>query len=258
MRCADHGRDADGQLSILLGLPVLQRDLAAIGWRLLRLVLSRHIALSACSVRNELPGMTTTQRINQAIGRVPPWLLYIVAMLPPVWFLWLAATGGLGVEPIKALEHKLGELALQILIATLAVRPLREWTGVNLLKHRRALGVVTFAYVFLHLLVWLLLDVQILSEIWADIIKRPYITVGMVAFVLMLPMVITSNNLSLRKLGPKRWRRLHRLMYPAVILGGLHYVMLAKGFQIEPLVYFGLILLLLAARLKIPRKTAAA
>ena len=111
-------------------------------------------------------------------------------MLPPVWFLWLAATGGLGVEPIKALEHKLGELALQILIATLAVRPLREWTGVNLLKHRRALGVVTFAYVFLHLLVWLLLDVQILSEIWADIIKRPYITVGMVAFVLMLPMFV--------------------------------------------------------------------
>ena len=226
--------------------------------RLLRLVLVRYFALPAGPGREELPAMTATQRINQAIGRVPPWLLYTVAVFPPVWFLWLAATGGLGVEPIKALEHKLGELALQVLIATLAVRPLREWTGVNLLKLRRALGVVTFAYVFLHLLVWLVLDVQILSEIWADIIKRPYITVGMAAFVLMLPMVVTSNNLSLRRLGPKRWRRLHRLMYPAVILGGLHFVMLAKGFQIEPLVYFGFIILLLAARIKIPRKAAAA
>ncbi len=226
--------------------------------RLLRLVLVRYFALPAGPGREELPAMTATQRINQAIGRVPPWLLYTVAVFPPVWFLWLAATGGLGVEPIKALEHKLGELALQVLIATLAVRPLREWTGVNLLKLRRALGVVTFAYVSLHLLVWLVLDVQILSEIWADIIKRPYITVGMAAFVLMLPMVVTSNNLSLRRLGPKRWRRLHRLMYPAVILGGLHFVMLAKGFQIEPLVYFGFIILLLAARIKIPRKAAAA
>lgn len=202
--------------------------------------------------------MTTLQRINQTIGRVPQWLLYSVAVVPPVWLLWLGLNGGLGVEPIKELEHRLGELALQLLIATLAIRPLREWTGINLLKLRRALGVVTFFYVALHFLVWLVLDVQFLDQIWADIVKRPYITVGMSSFLLMIPLVVTSNNLSLRKLGPKRWRRLHWLMYPVVVLGALHFVMLARGFQIEPLVYMGITLFLLALRLpKFERRTPA-
>ncbi len=202
--------------------------------------------------------MTLIQRINTALGRVPPWLLYIVSVVPPAWFLYLGMTGGLGVEPIKELEHRLGELALQLFIVTLAVRPLREWIGVSLMKHRRALGLITFFYVLLHLLVWLVLDVGILSEIWADIVKRPYITVGMAAFALMIPLAITSNNLSLRKMGPKRWRGLHKLTYPAAVLGALHYVMLSKGFQIEPLVYLGVTLLLLIARLRMPRRAAPA
>jgi sulfoxide reductase heme-binding subunit YedZ len=184
--------------------------------------------------------------------------VYSIAVMPPAWFLWLGLSGGLGAEPIKELEHRLGELALQVFIAVLAVRPLREWTGVSFLKLRRALGVVTFAYVCLHLLVWLVLDVQILSEIWADIVKRPYITVGMAAFVLLVPLAVTSNNLSLRKLGPKRWKSLHRMTYPAAILAALHFVMLAKGFQIEPLVYLGLVLGLIASRQRLPRRTAAA
>ncbi|MDA8586232.1 protein-methionine-sulfoxide reductase heme-binding subunit MsrQ [Rhodobacteraceae bacterium] len=190
------------------------------------------------------------QRINQAIGYVPAWLIYVLAIFPPCWFLYLGLTGGLGVEPIKALEHKLGEQALQILLVTLAVRPLREVIGINLLKHRRALGVVTFWYVFLHMLVWLVLDVGILSEIWADIVKRPYITVGMAALLLMVPLAVTSNNYSLRKLGPKKWAKLHRLMYPLAFLASLHFVMLAKGFQIEPLIYMGITLLLLLLRWK--------
>lgn len=202
--------------------------------------------------------MTPLQRINVFIGRVPPWLLYAVAVFPPVWLFWLGTTGGLGVEPIKALEHRMGELALQLFIATLAVTPLRQWTGINLLRHRRALGLITFFYVVCHLLVWLVLDVGILSEIWADIVKRPYITVGMAAFALLIPLAVTSNNLSLRKLGPKRWRALHKLTYAAALLGALHFVMLAKGFQIEPLVYLGIVLALLAARLKLPRRTVAA
>ncbi|MEO1537689.1 MAG: protein-methionine-sulfoxide reductase heme-binding subunit MsrQ [Pseudomonadota bacterium] len=202
--------------------------------------------------------MTATQQINAAIGRIPPWALYTVSVIPPAWLLYLGLTGGLGVEPIKELEHKLGELALQLFLVTLAIRPLREWTGVNLLKHRRAIGLITFFYVALHLLVWLALDVGIWSEIWADIVKRPYITVGMAAFVLMIPLAITSNNLSLRKLGPKRWRSWHKLTYPAAVLASLHYVMLAKGFQIEPLVYLGIALLLLTARFRLPRKVATA
>ena len=198
------------------------------------------------------------QRINRGVGRVPPWLLYIVSVFPPLWLLWLGLTGGLGVEPIKELEHELGELALQLMILTLAIRPIYEWSGLNLMKLRRAIGLITFFYVVLHLLVWLVLDVGILSEIWADIVKRPYITVGMAALILMIPLAITSNNLSLRKLGPKRWKRLHQLTYAAALLGALHYVMLAKGFQLQPLIYLGIVLLLLAARVKLPRKAATA
>ena len=196
--------------------------------------------------------MTVVQKINFGLGKVPNWLLYILGALPPLWFLWLGLNGGLGAEPIKALEHKLGELALQFFVVTLAVTPLRQWTGINLVRARRAIGVLTFVYVFLHLLVWLVLDVQILNQIWADILKRPYITIGMLSFLLMLPLAITSNNYSIRKLGPKGWRRLHRLTYAAGILGAVHFVMLAKGFQIESLVYLGLILGLLATRIQAP------
>lgn len=202
--------------------------------------------------------MTLAQRINRTFSRLPTWPLYIVGVLPPVWFLWLGLTGGLGVEPIKALEHRLGELALQMFIASLAVTPLRTWTGVNLTRFRRALGLLTFFYVFLHLLVWLVLDVQILAQIWGDILKRPYITIGMLAFLLMIPLAVTSNDFSLRRLGPKRWKRLHKLTYAAGVLGAVHFVMVAKGFQIEPLVYLALVLGLLAARLPMPMKRAVA
>ena len=187
--------------------------------------------------------------INRASRHIPPWLLYIVAPLPVAWFLYLGFTGGLGVEPIRALEHKLGELGLQVLLAVLAITPLRRYAGLNLLRFRRALGLICFFYIALHLLVWLVLDVQIPAQIWADIVKRPYITVGMLAFALMIPLAVTSNNLSVRKLG-RRWRKLHWLTYPAVLLGALHFVLLAKGFQIEPLLYLGAAVLLLALRVK--------
>ena len=202
--------------------------------------------------------MTAAQRVNILLAKVPAWPLYILGVIPPAWFLYQGLTGGLGAEPIKALEHKLGEFALQVLIVVLAVTPLRTWTGVNLTKFRRALGLLTFFYVFLHLLVWLVLDVQILSQIWADIIKRPYITIGMVGFVLLIPLAITSNNRSIRKLGPKTWRRLHQLTYLTAILGAAHFVMLSKGFQIEPLIYLGTVLVLVATRIKIPMRRAVA
>lgn len=193
--------------------------------------------------------MSLSGAINQLARRVPTWPVYLLGAVPPVWLLYLALTGGLGVEPIEALEHKLGELALQLLIAGLCITPLRRFAGVSLLKFRRALGLVAFAYVLLHLLVWLLLDVQIPAQIWADIVKRPYITVGMAAFLLLIPLAMTSNAFSLRRLGAKRWRQLHRLTYAAVLLGALHFVMLAKGFQIEPLLYLAAVAGLLAMRL---------
>lgn len=202
--------------------------------------------------------MTVTQNINDRLRHVPTWPVYVLGALPPVWFLYLGLTGGLGVEPIKELEHRLGEIALQALIATLAVTPLRRFTGIVLVKFRRALGLIAFYYVTCHLLVWLFLDVQIWSQIWGDILKRPYITIGMAAFVLLIPLAVTSNNFSIRKLGAPRWRRLHRLGYAAAILGAVHYVMLTKTWQAESLIYLGAVIALLLARLRVSRRRAAA
>ncbi|MDP5219134.1 protein-methionine-sulfoxide reductase heme-binding subunit MsrQ [Ruegeria sp. 2205SS24-7] len=196
-------------------------------------------------------------RFNPYLRKLPVWAVYLAGVLPPVVWLWMGATGRLGVEPISALEHKLGEAALQLLILGLAVTPLRRYLGLNLIKFRRAIGVLAFFYVTLHLLVWLVLDVQVPQQIWADIVKRPYITVGMAGFLLLLPLALTSNDFSVRRLGPK-WRSLHRLVYVGVVLGGLHYVMLVKGFQIEPLIYMAIIAVLLLLRLQKQSKRQAA
>lgn len=190
--------------------------------------------------------------LNQFLRRVPVWVVYLLGLLPGPWLFYLGLTGGLGVEPIEALEHEYGELALQLLILGLAVSPLRRLVGLNLIKFRRAIGVLTVCYAGFHLLVWLVLDVQVPAQIWADILKRPYITIGMAAFVLLLPLGLTSNNASVRRLGAA-WRQLHRLVYPAAVLAGLHYVMVAKGFQIEPLLYLLAICVLLLSRLPVPR-----
>ena len=104
-------------------------------------------------------------------------------------------------EPIEALEHEYGEMALQLLIFGLAITPLRRHLGLNLMKFRRAIGVLTFGYVSFHLLVWLVLDVQVPGQIWADILKRPYITVGMAGFLLLLPLAVPAWSLMTRLRG---------------------------------------------------------
>ncbi len=196
-------------------------------------------------------------RINSFARRVPTWAVYLVYVGPSLWLFYLGLTGGLGIEPIKALEHELGQIALQLLITGLCITPMRRLFGVNLIKFRRAFGLLTFYYVCLHLLVWLVLDVQIPAQIWADILKRPYVTIGFAAFLLLVPLAATSNNWSVRKLGPK-WRQLHKLTYVAAILGAIHFIWLVKGFQIEPLVYLAVILGLLALRVRPARKKQAA
>ena len=189
-----------------------------------------------------------TDALNRAARRTPVWAVYLLLALTIPWFFYQGLTGGLGRDPVKGLEHLYGLWALRLLIAGLAISPLRRVFGVNLLRFRRAIGVMTFVYALAHLTVWALLDVQGLSRIWADILKRPYITVGMVGFLCLVPLAATSNNWSLRKLGA-RWRKLHRLTYVAALLAALHFLWLAKGFQLEPLVYAGLVAGLLIYRL---------
>ncbi|MFC3119212.1 protein-methionine-sulfoxide reductase heme-binding subunit MsrQ [Jhaorihella thermophila] len=188
--------------------------------------------------------------INDRLRRIPIWAVYLCGGLYAPYLFWQGATGGLGVEPIRELERALGLFALKLLVAGLAISPARRLAGVNLLRFRRAVGLLAFGYVCVHLLVWLVLDVQSLPLIWADIVKRPYVTIGMAAFVLLIPLAATSNDRSLRRLGPVRWRRLHRLVYPAVLLAGLHYATLVKGLPIQPIAWLAAISFLLMLRLR--------
>jgi len=191
--------------------------------------------------------MPIAQDVNARLRKLPVWPIYAIAPLPPLWLLWQGLNGQLGVDPVKVMEHWMGLRGLQVLIFVLAITPIRNLTGISLIRFRRALGLVGFFYICLHLLIWLVLDVQIVGQIVADILKRPYITIGMAAFVLMIPLALTSNNWSVRKLGPQ-WRLLHKLNYVIVLLGGVHFFMLVKGWQLEPMIYLAVIFVLLALR----------
>lgn len=200
--------------------------------------------------------MSIIDHINKTARKVPTWPVYLIGALPPVWYFYLGLTGRLGVEPITAMEHKLGLLTLQVLIAGLLITPLRKYAGLNLIKFRRALGLIAFYLLGAHLLVWLVLDIGDPARIWADIVKRPYITIGMLSFLILVPLAATSYNAAIRKLG-KRWRQLHMLVYPAVALGGVHFLLLRKGWQLEPIFYLLGIAAVLALRLPVKRWLAA-
>ena len=138
-------------------------------------------------------------------------MLYVTLPIPGILAILAGLMDSLGPEPIKELEKELGGFALKLLILGLAVTPLLRFTRINLMRFRRQIGVVAFGYLSAHFLTWLLLDVQVLSQIWVDILNRPFITVGLAGFVMTIPLALTSNNWSVRRLG-HLWRVLPRLI----------------------------------------------
>ena len=176
--------------------------------------------------------------------------IYILGMLPAVWYFYLGITNQLGADPQNTLERLLGLWALRFLIASLAITPLRRLGGPNLIRYRRAIGLLAFYYAALHLTVYLVLDQGLdFAAIWADIVKRPYITVGMLAFTVLVPLAVTSNNTMIRRLGGGAWQRLHRLVYVAAAAAAIHFIMLVKAWPPEPLIYAGIVAILLLFRL---------
>jgi sulfoxide reductase heme-binding subunit YedZ len=176
--------------------------------------------------------------------------IYIVGMVPAVWYFYLGITDQLGADPQNTLERTLGLWALRFIVLSLAITPLRRLGGPNLIRYRRAIGLLAFYYACLHLTVYTLLDKGLdLAAIWADIVKRPYITVGMLAFTLLVPLAVTSNNAMIRRMGGAAWQRLHRLIYIAAPAAALHFIMLVKVWPAEPLIYAGLAAILLLFRL---------
>lgn len=190
--------------------------------------------------------------LNARARRIPTWVVYLLGLVPLGILVWGAIFGGLGPDPVKAIERGLGEHGLQFLLASLAVTPLRR-VGLNLLRFRRALGLLSFIYVSLHLVAWVWLDMGLRwGEMLADLTKRPFVIVGMIGFVVMIPLAATSWNGAIRRLGASAWNRLHKLAYLAILAGALHLALLSKVWTTEVLVYLGLALALLAVRL-IPR-----
>ena len=182
--------------------------------------------------------MDLAAQVNGTMRRVPPGVLYLLGVVPFGVLVWQALTGGLGIDPVRELEHRLGLYGLQFLIAGLMVTPLRRWTGINLIRYRRAIGLLAFFYVSLHLTTWVVLDLQLRwSEIGADLVKRPYIIVGMLGFLAMVPLAVTSNNASVRRMGAASWARLHQLTYVAALAGAAHYLILVKAWPLEPILY---------------------
>ncbi len=189
------------------------------------------------------------RRINAVIRRLPAWPLYVLGPVPALVYFYWAVTNQLGADPLIMLERQLGRWALQLLMLTLLVTPLRRMVGVNLLKFRRAFGLLSFAYVVLHLMTWLVLDKQFFwDEILRDLYKRPYIVLGMTGFVILLPLAATSNGWSIRRMGPVVWRRLHQLSYGAVLLGAVHYLLVVKAWPPKPIVYATLAVTLILLR----------
>lgn len=156
----------------------------------------------------------------------------------------------LGANPVQELLHALGLWALRFIVATLAISPLCELIGKPWpIAFRRMLGLYAFFYVLLHFLVWLFLDRELYWHgIVKDIGKRPFITIGFAAFLLLIPLAATSTNGWIRRLGARRWRALHRLVYPIALLGVWHFYWLVKSDEREPLLYAGLVTALLGWR----------
>lgn len=197
--------------------------------------------------------------------RVPLVLIYVAGFVPAAYYIAMGVMDRLGADPVKALEHALGLWALRFLIAALLVTPLRQLVSINILRYRRQLGLLAFFYAALHLATYFLLDQSLdLDVVIADILKRPFITIGMAAFVLLVPLAVTSNNASIRRLGAHGWARLHRLAYPATALVAVHFIMSVKSWPPEPLVYAAIVAALLLYRLvrklmpPAPKRTARA
>ena len=166
------------------------------------------------------------------------------------WAHGIGQTGHLTADPIKYITHFTGDWTLRFLMITLAVTPLRSLlNNPGLTRFRRMLGLFAFFYACVHLMIWMGLDKQFnAQELWADILKRWYITVGMAGLLLMAPLAITSTAKWVRRLGYPRWQKLHRLIYPAAALGVIHYYLLVKSDIREPLLYGGIFAALMAYR----------
>jgi sulfoxide reductase heme-binding subunit YedZ len=190
--------------------------------------------------------------VDQRYRRVYKPLVFLASLVPFAWLLcgafgWFDVS--LGADPVKKLEHECGSWALKFLLITLAITPIRQIAHLpHLPRLRRMLGLFAFFYAVLHFTVYLTLDLELnFGTLFGDIAKRPYITIGFVALVLLIPLAVTSTNGMMRRLG-RRWQKLHRLIYVIAILGVWHFYWQVKRDVREPLIYAAILAILLGYR----------
>lgn len=176
--------------------------------------------------------------------------VFVACLVPLVALLWNAVSDNLGANPIEAITRQTGTWTLRFLLITLAITPVRRLTGWNrVIQLRRMLGLFAFFYAALHFVTYAWLDqFFLLQEIMADVMQRPFITVGFLSFVLLMPLAVTSTTKMIKRLGGKWWQRLHRLVYGIAIGGIVHYLWLVKADVQRPLFYGTLLALLLGYR----------
>ncbi|MGE3273938.1 MAG: sulfite oxidase heme-binding subunit YedZ [Vicinamibacterales bacterium] len=190
--------------------------------------------------------MTQTQWTRRVLKPA----VFLAALGPFGWLVYGALFGDLGVNPVETITNTTGLWTLRLLVVTILITPLRWLTGWNLLiRFRRMVGLFAFFYGTLHFMTYFVLDQSLMFDgLWEDVVKRPYITVGFTAFVLMIPLAITSTQGWIRRMGGKKWNLLHRLVYVSAVLGVLHYVWKVKVDEPTPYIYGAIVAVLLAAR----------
>jgi len=184
-----------------------------------------------------------------------PWTkrgLFAVCLIPAALLTWRAFNGRLGANPVEFIEHATGDWAIRFLLITLAVTPLRKIISQpQLARFRKMLGLFAFFYTFVHLMMYLIFDQMFdLEAIFHDVAKRLYIMAGMAGFLMMLPLAITSTAAMVRRMGPKNWQRLHRLVYFSTLAGIVHYYWLVKSDIREPAMYAAILLVEMLYRLR--------
>lgn len=176
-------------------------------------------------------------------------VFYPLGMFPAIWLLWQGQNGQLGADPINAFERALGLWAFRFLIVCLMLAPLRWLTGLNFLRYRRLTGLLAFFYAALHVLTYVGLDHRFdWRVLWRDITHRPFVILGMLAFVMLLPLALTSNLVSLRKLG-RGWKKLHLAIFPAAALAGVHFFLAFKTLNALSAFYLSVMAVVLVLRL---------
>ncbi len=177
--------------------------------------------------------------------------VFLICLLPLGVLVWRTLTGRLGANPVEFIQHATGDWTLRFLIFTLCITPLRKLLKLpELIRFRRVLGLFAFFYACLHFLTYLGPDQSFnLAAIWKDVAKRPFITLGFTAFVLLIPLALTSTSGWIRRLGGRRWQMLHRLIYISAICGVIHYYWLVKSAVLRPLTYGAIVVILLLWRL---------